>query len=632
MDDYSPRARERYEARRRAIEARRRRRSLALGLLAALLLGGGALAVFLLRPSPPAVVVAPTATDAGEATPTEAATSVARATPGGARATAQPPAPGAPTAMAQLLDDRRLSYEPNFYVPQIEALLAERNSPLREVRFQVGDRSHSFAEVLVSQSSLYSVNPKVVLAILELQSGAVTGATPEALRFAAGYRGEGGRLAGLNAQLLWLIRTLHYAQRDYPSYPYLTYADDTSAPPPQALSLAEYALARALAPTVSPGQLGPLLGDGARSFLAVYTRLFEDPRPAHAELPPPAAPFLLRPMEKPFPIASFFDHDAPFLQRNGSLATYWGVDDGDVAYDGHDGWDYAMAAPDLALAAAPGTVVFAGNSDDGCATPARAVIVDHGNGYRTLYWHLYELYVETGEGVVAGTQLGMVGASGCAQGEHLHLQVQYLGRDSDPFGWCGAGADPWALHPAGNHSGWLWADRPSPCEPLPPGAVAVDDAGPGFSTAGEGWEVAQPGYGGATRFAASRVGADPGRPWELRAQELPPVALWEPELPPGRYRVLAHVPFVASGAERLPTFAPFRWSSTAHSQDVRYVVGHAEGQSEVVVDQSLYSNDWADLGTYSFSAGSRPYVALSSLAELRDYTVWADAVVWIPAE
>jgi murein DD-endopeptidase MepM/ murein hydrolase activator NlpD len=476
------------------------------------------------------------------------------------------------------------------------------------------------------------VNPKVVLAILELQSGAVSGATPEALRFAAGYRGEEGRLAGLNAQLLWLIRTLHHAQRDYPTYPYLTYEDGASEPPPEGLSMAEYAIARALAPTVSPARLGPLLGDGPGSFLSVYTRLFEDPRPAQPNLPPPAQPFLVRPTERPFPIASFFDHDAPFLQRNGSLATYWGVEDGDVAYDGHDGWDYAMAAPDLVLAAAAGTVVFAGNSDDGCGTPARAVILDHNNGYRTLYWHLYEVYVETGQAVRAGDQLGMVGATGCAQGQHLHLQTQYLGRDSDPFGWCGAQADPWAAHPAGNISTWLWADRPSPCEALPPGALAVDNGAPGFSSVGDTWQTATPGYGGSTLYAPSRLGADESRPWELRSPSLPPVALWQPELPPGRYRVLAFIPFVAQGAETLPSFAPFRWSSTAHSQDVRYLVAHAGGQSEVVVDQSLYSNDWADLGTYEFDADTRSYVALSSLAELRDYGVWADAIVWLPVD
>lgn len=149
-------------------------------------------------------------------------------------------------------------------------------------------------------------------------------------------------------------------------------------------------------------------------------------------------------MEGSFPVSSFFDHDTPFLQKNGSLLTYWGRAETDLtfAYDGHTGWDYAMQPPDKILAAAAGVVVFAGNSDDGCGSPARAVIVDHGNGYRTLYWHLASIAVTIGQAVARGDALGVAGESGCAFGPHLHFQVQYLGRDVDPYGWCGAEPDP----------------------------------------------------------------------------------------------------------------------------------------------------------------------------------------------
>ena len=47
---------------------------------------------------------------------------------------------------------------------------------------------------------------------------------------------------------------------------------------------------------------------------------------------------------------------------------------------------------------------------------------------------------------------------------------QYLGRNIDPYGWCSGEPDPWALHPAGAPSAWLWVDRPSPCGPSPPGS------------------------------------------------------------------------------------------------------------------------------------------------------------------
>ncbi|MGB9633951.1 MAG: peptidase M23, partial [Chloroflexaceae bacterium] len=59
------------------------------------------------------------------------------------------PSPGDP-----LFDPRRLSYAHNFNGPEIQAFLEARGSPLASARFQVGDRSHSFSEVLVGLSSL----------------------------------------------------------------------------------------------------------------------------------------------------------------------------------------------------------------------------------------------------------------------------------------------------------------------------------------------------------------------------------------------------------------------------------------------------------------------------------------------
>jgi murein DD-endopeptidase MepM/ murein hydrolase activator NlpD len=204
--------------------------------------------------------------------------------------------------------------------------------------------------------------------------------------------------------------------------------------------LSEYALAYTLAPTTSPSVLPSRLN----AFLDTYTRLFGDPRTPPEGWPAPAAPFLHWPLEQPLPVTSFFDHGGPFLSRNfrDGVVTYWGRREVDIAfaYNGHDGWDYAAAPPDMALAAADGDVVFAGNADDGCAT--RAVILDHGNGYRTLYWHLARVGVELGEHVPRGQPVGMVGESGCVTGPHLHFGVQYLGRNTDPYGWCAGAARP----------------------------------------------------------------------------------------------------------------------------------------------------------------------------------------------
>jgi murein DD-endopeptidase MepM/ murein hydrolase activator NlpD len=522
----------------------------------------------------------------------------------------------APLAPASFFDDRRLTYEPDFYAPQIQALLDTQAGPLKTMVLSVGDRRHSFAEVLTGQTSYYSVNPKVILALIELQSRLLSTAGPSSdqVGWALGYQGENGNKRGLQAQVRWAVKQLLYAKRDYPEYAPLTYADNSSAPPPPGWSLSEYAVARALAPTTTPGRLLGLLD----RFRETYTRLFGDPRTPPEGWPAPSAPFLSWPIAHPAPVTSFFDHGGPFLTRNAraGIITYWGRTETDLAfaYNGHDGWDYAAAPPDMALAAADGAVVFAGNADDNCNT--RAVIVDHGNGYRTLYWHLARVDVQIGDRVAHGQPVGMIGSTGCATGPHLHFGVQFLGRNTDPYGWCGAAPDPWANHPAGSISTWLWADRPSPCGTPWPGAVVVDTDSPDFAKDGDGWQSTPSGYGGSALFVPSLRGDDDA-PWDLRPLARPAIAVWRPKLPAaGRYRVLAYVPYALSGLE--------------DATEVRYRVRYSGGEADVVVNDSEAANDWVDLGTYTFDPNDRPSVALSNVVEAEQRGVWADAVVWLP--
>jgi murein DD-endopeptidase MepM/ murein hydrolase activator NlpD len=567
-------------------------------------------------PTPQPGALAPTPSPTARATPPQAATAPT--------ATAAPDAPMVtPTAEAAqdpLFDPQRISYEFAFNGPELQAFLEERGSPLKDMRFQVGGRSHSFSDVVVGLSSLYSINPKLLLALIDLQSGLVssTSAAPQQLAYALGYHGDGRQ--GLYSQLRWGARELRYAVRDYAlradrPLPPLAFADGARQDVSADMPFSRYVLARVIAPTVAPGNLGPRL-DG---LVNSYGRLFGDPRVAPADWPPPAEPFLSRPMAENFPVTSFFDHDTPFLGQNGSLLTFWGRTETDIAfaYDGHTGWDYGMGPPDAVLAAADGVVTFAGNSDDGCATAARAVIIDHGNGYRTLYWHLSSIAVEAGQQVARGQELGVAGESGCAIGSHLHFQVQYLGRDVDPYGWCGATPDPWAQSPAGQVSVWLWQDMPSPCGPAPRGVVVVDDGGPGFLSSGE-WQLNDVGYGGGSRFAASSFAGSAERPWLLAMPRAPLVAAWRPELPgPGRYRVMAYLPYALNGLDE--------------SHELRYLIRHDGGESLVSADAEDERNWWVDLGEYDLTPG-QALVSSSTLAGDERRGVWIDAVAFVPVE
>ncbi len=62
-----------------------------------------------------------------------------------------------------------------------------------------------------------------------------------------------------------------------------------------------------------------------------------------------------------------------------------------------------------------------------------AVVIDHGNGLKTLYAHLSEIYVEPGEFVKQGTSIGRMGCTGWCTGTHLHFEVIQDGVKQNPL-------------------------------------------------------------------------------------------------------------------------------------------------------------------------------------------------------
>jgi len=61
------------------------------------------------------------------------------------------------------------------------------------------------------------------------------------------------------------------------------------------------------------------------------------------------------------------------------------------------------------------------------------IIVDHGNGYSTLYAHLSEIYVKPGDRVSRGQVVGRMGSTGRSTGTHLHFEIRRNGVSTNPL-------------------------------------------------------------------------------------------------------------------------------------------------------------------------------------------------------
>ncbi len=86
----------------------------------------------------------------------------------------------------------------------------------------------------------------------------------------------------------------------------------------------------------------------------------------------------------------------------------------------HSGIDLATASGTPIKAAAAGVVTYTGWYGGGGNT----VIVNHGNGFRTVYMHMSEFGTTVGKQVAQGEVIGYVGSTGNSTGPHLHFNIE----------------------------------------------------------------------------------------------------------------------------------------------------------------------------------------------------------------
>jgi murein DD-endopeptidase MepM/ murein hydrolase activator NlpD len=86
----------------------------------------------------------------------------------------------------------------------------------------------------------------------------------------------------------------------------------------------------------------------------------------------------------------------------------------------HWGIDIAGQSGNAIYATDSGVVVFAGWNDSGYGN---VIVIDHGNGWQSLYGHLSQLYVGCGASVAQGATIAAMGSTGRSTGPHLHFEI-----------------------------------------------------------------------------------------------------------------------------------------------------------------------------------------------------------------
>ncbi len=246
--------------------------------------------------------------------------------------------------------------------------------------------------------------------------------------------------------------------------------------------------------------------------LLAFIGLPEDDAPApFLSLPLEAGPSpldtirALRDTDNQGVITAWFDHAYPeFIEGKNQDMVIWdgqkrtqGLYNADLGcyeqrcYDSHNGLDMVyrdrrvslradveepienkISAP--ILAAGDGIVVkvqtgcLPGDSDCGWGY-GNYVIIDHQNGYFTLYGHLASVSVKNQQIVQQNDPIGEMGSTGYSTNTHLHFSVfkdngngywdgQKVDKPVDPFGWQGDEVDPWVIDRQGPKSYYLWQE------------------------------------------------------------------------------------------------------------------------------------------------------------------------------
>jgi len=351
------------------------------------------------------------------------------------------PKPQDPGPTLKLIPDSELVYGPMSVYFDLYGEINGRGGYLSQYVGEVDGEQRSGAAIVQLVAERYSVNPMLLLALLEYQSGWLTQASPSAdtLTYPMGYAAY--TWEGLFSQLSWAADQLnlgYYRWQAGWTGPYLL-ADGSVVPPGPGINAGTAAIQTFFAQLSTIDTWRIQLGESG--FAAVLGALYGDPFTRRVE------PLVPSNLEQPVLQLPF--EPGITWSFTGGPHSAWGDWAGWAALDfAPPGFAYGcVLSNEWAVAAADGLIVRAENGE---------VLLDlDGDGYEQTGWVLLYMHVESRDRVAPGTMVragDRIGHPSCeggvTTGTHLHLARKYNGQwipaDGDlPFvmdGWVSSGA------------------------------------------------------------------------------------------------------------------------------------------------------------------------------------------------